>query len=84
MNDHIYILRRLKQEIDAAVKLADASDLVSMTDAETEAYKKQFGDFDLIVGEFGIKCLSYPAAPIPVPLTPEERKLFVGEDSMPL
>jgi len=28
-----------------------------MTDAEAEAYKKQFGDFDLVVGEFGIKRL---------------------------
>lgn len=58
MKDHIGILRQLKREVDSAIAIADGGHLVSMTDSEAESYKRRFGDFDLIVGNFGIKQLA--------------------------
>src|SRR5260221_2056620 len=55
--DHITLLRELKRTVDLAVSSVDIETLVSMTDEEAEAYKAQFGDYDLIVCHLGIKDL---------------------------
>ena len=53
------MLHRLKRQVDSAVALVDAGALMDMTESESEQYRHQFGDFDLVIGNFGIRYLCY-------------------------
>ena len=48
-------LKRLRRHVDLAIDLAESGGLVEMTEGEKMRFKIQFGDFDIVIGDFKIK-----------------------------
>ncbi len=48
-------LKRLQQHLAVAIEMSEAGGLITMTQPEINAFKAQFGDADIVIGDFIIR-----------------------------
>ena len=55
MDKSLETLKELKRTVEHAISIMDIQCLIPMSSHEIYDYKRRFGDFDFIIGDFGVK-----------------------------
>ena len=55
VDESLVTLEELKRTVEHAISIMDIQCLIPMSSHEIYDYKRRFGDFDFIIGDFGVK-----------------------------